>query len=612
MSQSSTTSFIIAHNQRDTSNESLALSNSGMQQSVAISKQDSINQFHIGNIQTKSKPMYDASIYYNDKQSNNSIESDECQVQSVPEDRFINNSVQFNSSVYHQKPISRSHSTAAHYSNNHINEDNNSHNNRNSQYSITSATIYSHQPSSMLQKFSSNLSTIKRNSQSNIPKRTFLEDTNQTVTPAINVAGMLLNGFADGEIMRTWLASINCEEYCKNFLDNGYDMPTITRMTPQDLTAIGCTIPALRKKLQTEIRRLNIDDGIPECRPPSYKQWLDLLRLEEYYNILCDQGYDTIDKVCDLTWEDFEDIGITKLGHQKRLLVGIERIKKYDKKQEQLMNDHAIYDVHPNHKLTLHHPGVERNEQYGTLRSGLAHLLPRSGQSRGDVGPPVATVMPALKHVNNNVGYRDSRFVTVINNEHDVKEIVSTPSLTVSGSNSTMKRNPPPLPPMRTNSLRIAPMSCPSNNNIYGNHHSTTVTLNGPSSFSRASNLGTPILPPNVMFANGGHIQAGSMHPVSTTIPIREAPLPPIYPMVPKIDEEPIVFLPQSHERSFPSSKCNLNNEEFPPPPSPTNVVTTEDTSLTHQMDTNSETMSRFSISSSGLESQENQPIYSS
>lgn len=43
-------------------------------------------------------------------------------------------------------------------------------------------------------------------------------------------------------------------------------------------------------------------------------EWLHLLRLEEYYETLCDQGYDSVDKVTELTWEDLEEIGIQKLG----------------------------------------------------------------------------------------------------------------------------------------------------------------------------------------------------------------------------------------------------------------------------------------------------------
>lgn len=43
-------------------------------------------------------------------------------------------------------------------------------------------------------------------------------------------------------------------------------------------------------------------------------EWLHILGLEQYYNTLSHQGYDDLDKVTDITWEDLEEIGIQKLG----------------------------------------------------------------------------------------------------------------------------------------------------------------------------------------------------------------------------------------------------------------------------------------------------------
>lgn len=52
-----------------------------------------------------------------------------------------------------------------------------------------------------------------------------------------------------------------------------------------------------------------------------------LLRLEEYVQPLFAQGYATVRDVTQLPWEDMEDIGIVKLGHQKKLLLAIKRVK---------------------------------------------------------------------------------------------------------------------------------------------------------------------------------------------------------------------------------------------------------------------------------------------
>lgn len=46
-------------------------------------------------------------------------------------------------------------------------------------------------------------------------------------------------------------------------------------------------------------------------------EWLHLLGLGTYLDTLCDQGYENMDDVLDITWEDLEEIGIQKLGELK-------------------------------------------------------------------------------------------------------------------------------------------------------------------------------------------------------------------------------------------------------------------------------------------------------
>lgn len=67
----------------------------------------------------------------------------------------------------------------------------------------------------------------------------------------------------DQEVLSLWLKNLHFEEYLPLFVNSGYDMPTISRMTPEDLTAIGITRPQHRRKLKQEISKLNISDGIP-------------------------------------------------------------------------------------------------------------------------------------------------------------------------------------------------------------------------------------------------------------------------------------------------------------------------------------------------------------
>lgn len=45
-------------------------------------------------------------------------------------------------------------------------------------------------------------------------------------------------------------------------------------------------------------------------------EWLSVIGLPQYQKRLCDNGYDAITIVKDITWEDLQEIGITKLGEE--------------------------------------------------------------------------------------------------------------------------------------------------------------------------------------------------------------------------------------------------------------------------------------------------------
>lgn len=131
----------------------------------------------------------------------------------------------------------------------------------------------------------------------------------------------------DHDIISEWLMEIHFHEYTYLFLEAGYDLPTIARMTPEDLTAIGIKQPTHRERLKRHIDALKLPDALPNYVPGSIEEWLRLLRLEEYVQPLLAQGYVTVNDVTQLTWEDLEDIGIVKLGHQKKILLAIKRVK---------------------------------------------------------------------------------------------------------------------------------------------------------------------------------------------------------------------------------------------------------------------------------------------
>ncbi|XP_042181922.1 caskin-2-like isoform X3 [Oncorhynchus tshawytscha] len=135
----------------------------------------------------------------------------------------------------------------------------------------------------------------------------------------------LLEG-RDSEAIYQWLCEFQLESYTANFLTTGYDVPTISRMTPEDLTAIGVTKPGHRKKISMEIGNLNIPEWLPDYIPSELSEWLSAIGLPQYQKRLCENGYDTISIIKDITWEDLSEIGITKLGHQKKLMLAVKRL----------------------------------------------------------------------------------------------------------------------------------------------------------------------------------------------------------------------------------------------------------------------------------------------
>ncbi|KAA0189208.1 hypothetical protein HAZT_HAZT001393 [Hyalella azteca] len=161
-------------------------------------------------------------------------------------------------------------------------------------------------------------------------------------SPVLNVNDLLNNGVRDSEVLRAWLSELHLEEHTDKFIIAGYDLPTISRVTPEDLNAIGITKPAHRKKLKAEISKLNIRDGLPDYIPATLEEWLAVLKLSEYNATLQRQGYRTPVQMLQVMWEDLEEMGITRLGHQKKVMLAIKRIndiksgKKFSSNQSPL------------------------------------------------------------------------------------------------------------------------------------------------------------------------------------------------------------------------------------------------------------------------------------
>ena len=64
-------------------------------------------------------------------------------------------------------------------------------------------------------------------------------------------------------------------------------------------------------------------NGLPWCLvwwcypQASLGEWLSAVGLSQYHQVLVQNGYENIDFITDITWEDLQEIGITKLGEKE-------------------------------------------------------------------------------------------------------------------------------------------------------------------------------------------------------------------------------------------------------------------------------------------------------
>ncbi|KAJ8246430.1 hypothetical protein GJAV_G00267660 [Gymnothorax javanicus] len=161
-----------------------------------------------------------------------------------------------------------------------------------------------------------------------------LRSGEQGLSPHFIRPEQLLEG-RDAEAIYQWLSEFQLEQYTGNFLSAGYDVPTISRMTPEDLTAIGVTKPGHRKKISMEIGNLTIPEWLPDYIPSDLGEWLSAIGLPQYHKKLSENGYDSISIVRDVTWEDLQEIGITKLGHQKKMMLAVKKLCDIQKARNQ-------------------------------------------------------------------------------------------------------------------------------------------------------------------------------------------------------------------------------------------------------------------------------------
>ncbi|KAF7261012.1 hypothetical protein EG68_01535 [Paragonimus skrjabini miyazakii] len=297
--------------------------------------------------------------------------------------------------------------------------------------------------------------------------------------------------------LASWLHAVDLQRLEDCLVDAGFSLWTLCRATPEELNACGITNPLDRQLLRTELNRVRVPDALPEKLPAGVKEWLSHLNLDLYWPGLRDQGFTSFERCAQLTWEDLEDVGVTKLGHQKKLLLAIERL------QRQLRGCAVMLDptdcriqmaipvdstVSPlwSQKATFQHAGrdttsaaqtpvLECRSTHGRSFSATNLLMEDETLSTPDCendSSPVPAPPPA---------FRDST------PDQLGKQSISHPhSICVSRQRQAGERSvislPPPVPPLRCSSMADNKDS-PGLSSPYTKHHS--LKMRDPQPFGR-------------------------------------------------------------------------------------------------------------------------------
>ena len=90
----------------------------------------------------------------------------------------------------------------------------------------------------------------------------------------------------------SWLSALGYDQYTPLLVSAGYDwLPTLARVTPEELTGAGLTQPRDRQRLLAALAGLQavLGDDLPDSVPDSLQEWLSLIRLDSYYQSLVSQ-----------------------------------------------------------------------------------------------------------------------------------------------------------------------------------------------------------------------------------------------------------------------------------------------------------------------------------
>lgn len=77
-------------------------------------------------------------------------------------------------------------------------------------------------------------------------------------------------------------------------------------------------------------------------------KWLTEIHMQEYLNLFLENGYDCVEVIRDIKDEELAKIGISKAGHRKKILMGLDKLIQIE----------SNYDTLPPGPL----PGLKTNQ----------------------------------------------------------------------------------------------------------------------------------------------------------------------------------------------------------------------------------------------------------
>lgn len=173
-----------------------------------------------------------------------------------------------------------------------------------------------------------------------------------------NVIELIKQGMTDSQIIFDWLCEFHMQQYYQNFVQAGYDLLTIFKTTPADLLALGILEPTHRQLIKQNMFRLDISELEHKFMQllssvETIEQLLQLIHLERYLKPIEEKNLfnNLNDFMHTISWEDLEtEIGVQKLGHQKKLMLVAKRLKEVkssqnDKSSEKSVNSKSLEDL---------------------------------------------------------------------------------------------------------------------------------------------------------------------------------------------------------------------------------------------------------------------------